>query len=179
VTSNTAGQMYALTVFTPIAPDRLQELRDYLASLSPDASPLGRLGAAHFARWVVVPDFISDPIQPQDEHLPAPYLLFSATFDGQLDPFLDDLCDQLAEEAQAIWGCCEGAPAPAGGASLKDYLKHNQIDTGLFFSAYPDATVPQVRGALDTRAKTIALAVRGQGMNAEELQRAFLEEFGS
>jgi hypothetical protein len=171
--------MYALTVFTPIVPDRLQELRDYLASLPRDSSPLGRLGAAHFARWVVVPDFISDPSQPREERLPAPYLLFSATFDGRLDAFLDDLCEQLAEEAQAIWGCCEGAPTPAGGAALGDYLTHNQIDTGLFFAAYPDATVDQVREALDTRARTIELAVRGQGMGAEELQRAFVEEFGS
>jgi hypothetical protein len=179
VTSNVAGQMYALTVFTPIVPDRLQELRDYLAGLPREPSPLGRLGAAHFARWVVVPDFISDPSQPRKDHLPTPYLLFSATLDGQLDAFLDDLCQQLAEEVQAIWGCCEGAPTPASGPALRDYLKHNQIDTGLFFAAYPDATVQQVRSALDARAKTIALAVRTQGMRPEQLRRAFLEEFGS
>lgn len=179
VTSNTVGQMYALTVFTPIVPGRLQELRDYLAGLPRDPSPLARLGGAHFARWVVVPDFISDPSQPRKEDLPAPYLLFSATFDGELEAFLDDLCGALAEEAEHIWGCCEGAPQPAAGAALKDYLKHNQIQTGLFFAAYPDATVQQVRSALDVRARTIALAVSGQGMEPAELQRAFLQEFGS
>jgi hypothetical protein len=179
VTTNTVGQMYALTVFTPIVPDRLDELRAYLASLPRESSPLARLGGTHFARWVVVPDFISDPSQPREEHLPSPYLLFSATLDGELDAYLDELCSELAEEAQAIWGCCLGAPTPASGAALKAYLKHNQIDTGLFFAAYPEATVDQVRGALDVRARTIALAVRGQSMEPAELQQAFLEEFGS
>jgi hypothetical protein len=170
--------MYALTVFTPIVPDRLEELREYLRSLPREPSPLSRLDAAHFARWVVVPDFVSEPSQPKPEQLPSPYLLFSATFDGQLDPFLDTLCQHLAEEAETIWGCCEGAPQPAGGPALKDYLKHNQIQTGLFFAAYPDATAGQVRDALDVRGRTISLAVRGQGMDPAELQQAFLEEFG-
>lgn len=178
VTNNTAGQMYALTVFTPIVPDRLQELRDHLAGLPRDASPLARLGDTHFARWVIVPAFVSDPSQPRDEHLPSPYLLFSATFDGQLDAYLDSLCTELAAEAQTIWGCCVGAPEPAAGSALKAYLKHNQIQTGLFFSAYPDATVDQVRQALDARARTIALAVRGQSMEPAELQQKFLAEFG-
>lgn len=177
LTSNTAGQMYALTVFTPIVPDRLDGLRTFLGGLPRQPSPLASLSAAHFARWVVIPDFVSDPSQPQPEHLPSPYLLFSATLDGDRDAFLDDLCDKLAVEAEEIWGACVGAPQPTRGAPLKAYLIHNQIDTGLFFAAYPDARVETVRAALDVRAKTIALAVRSQDMDPAALQQAFLEEF--
>lgn len=176
LTSNTAGQMYALTVFTPIIADRLQTLRSTLADL-PRPSPFARVTATHFARLVIIEDFISDAGQPAPEHLPAPYLLFSATFDGALDGYLNDLTRALAPEAQQIWGCCVGAPDPASGASLTAYLKHNQIQTGLFFSAYPDADVATVTSALSRRTQTIAFAVRSQGMAPEQLRQAFLEEF--
>ena len=179
VTKNTAGQMYALTVFTPIVPDRVDRLRAYLRSLPRRPSPLARLDATHFARWVIIPDFVNDPSQPRPEHLPSPYLLFSATFDGTLERYLDDMCEKVAAEAEEIWGSCIGAPQPAGGAPLKAYLKHNQIQTGLFFSAYPDADVATIKRALDVRVNTIAFAVRSQGMEPRALQQAFLEEFGS
>lgn len=177
LTSNTAGQMYALTVFTPIAVDRVDDLSAFLDGLPLQSSPLRRLDMVHFARWVIVRDFVSDPSQPQPEHLPSPYLLFSATFDGSLDAFLDDLCDKLASEAETIWGCCTGAPVPAGGPALKAYLKHNQIQTGLFFAAYPDATVSDVQQALAIRDKTIAFAARAQGMEVAAVREAFLREF--
>lgn len=177
LTKNTAGQMYALTVFTPIIADRLSRLEATLAHLPRRPSPVARLGATHFARFVIVPDFVSDASQPAPESLPSPYLLFSATFDGTLDGYLNDLCQELAAEAQEIWGCCMGAPQPARGTALKAYLQHNQIQTGLFFSAYPDADVATVTAALRLRAQTIALAIRSQGMAPEELRQAFLEEF--
>lgn len=177
LTNNKLGRMYALTVFTPIIMDRLGDLRAYLDGLSPQSSPLQRLDAVHFARWVIVPDFVSDPSQPRPEHLPSPYLLFSATFNQSLDAFLDELCDKLAAEAEAIWACCTGAPVPVRGVALKDYLKHNQVQTGLFFAAYPNASVTTVKRALDARTKAIAFAARAQGMELPALREAFLQEF--
>jgi hypothetical protein len=177
LTSNTVGQMYALTVFTPIAADRLEGLSAFLDGLPLQSSPLRQLEMVHFARWVIVRDFVSDPSQPRPEHLPSAYLLFSATFDRSLDAFLDALCDTLASEAETIWGCCTGAPVPAAGPALKAYLKHNQIQTGLFFAAYPDATVPEVTRALAIREKTIAFAARAQAMEVAAVREAFLGEF--
>jgi hypothetical protein len=177
LTSNTAGQMYALTVLTPIMADRVATLQSVLEKLPKRPSPLARVTGTHFARFVVIADFISDPSQPAPEHLPSPYLLFSATLDGDRGPYLDELCDKLGDEAQQIWGCCVGAPDPARGAPLKAYLTHNQLDTGLFFSAYPQADVETVKAALALRRRTIDFAVRGQGMSPEDLQAAFLKEF--
>ena len=57
------------------------------------------------------------------------------------------------------------------------YLKHNQIQTGLFFAAYPDASVSMVKQALETREKTIAFAARAQGMELPALREEFLREF--
>jgi hypothetical protein len=176
LTSNTAGQMYALTVLAPIVPGEVDTLQETLAHLPRDPSPLSRLGLAHFARWVIIPDFGKDPSRPQAAHF-GPYLLFSVTFDGVLEPFLEQLCVTLGDEAEPIWSRCLGAPIPARGAALKAYLRHNQVQTGLFFAAYPQATVEEVNDALAVRKRTVDFATRSQGVDAATLRQTFLEEF--
>jgi hypothetical protein len=177
VSSNQDGQAYALTVLTPIAPGREAELREYLEALSHDSSPLARVPRTHFARWVIVPDWVNDPSQRKDDHLGGQFLLFTSNFDGPLDGYLDDLCEALAAEAPLIWGRCIGCSAEATRAELKAYLLHNQIDTGFFFAAYPHANLERVKRSLRTREQMIGFVLRAQGMEPAELQRAFVEEF--
>jgi hypothetical protein len=179
LTSNVVGQMYALTVLTPISPGYERGLRDFLDGLQQGPSPLSRLPATHFARFVIVPDFVPDPSERHPDVLPCPYLLFSATFDGSLDDYLENLCGPLVPETEEIWGRCVGAPIPASGSALAGYLRHNQIQTGLFFAAYPNADAQTVKDALETREKAIAFARAGQGMDAKALREAFIEEFGA
>jgi len=178
MTSNTLGNQYALTVVTPILPGAERELRTYLEGLSPQNSPLTRLRRTHFGRWVIVEDFVADPSESDPDELGCQYLLFSATLDGDVFSYLDELCEELADEAEHIWGVCIGAPHPTRGPALKAYLLHNQIDTGLFFSAYPNATVTDVRYALEARSRAVAFALEAQGMEPAALQQAFREEFG-
>jgi hypothetical protein len=177
LTSNVLGGQYALTVLTPIAPGAEDSLRAYLTSFDEVGSPFARLPRTHFGRWVIVPEFKPDPSQRCKDDLGCSYLLFSSTFDGGPDSYLDELARELGGEAERIWGSCIGAPKPARGAALKRYLLHNQIDTGLFFAAYPDATVQQVKSSLDDRVRTVAFAARAQAMAPDELYRAFMEEF--
>jgi hypothetical protein len=131
------------------------------------------------ARFVIVEQFFTGPSykQRKPDKLDGPYLVFSSNFDGDLDPYLDALCATMGTEAGEIWGRCIGCPEPAEGDALKDYLKHNQIKTGLFFSAYDTANVKRVRDALARREQMIGFAVRSQGLDASDLQQAFLEEF--
>jgi hypothetical protein len=177
LTSNTLGNMYALTVLAPIMPGSEDNLRAYLEGFRDQGSPLARLPRTHFGRWVIVPNFVRDPKQRKGDDLGCAYLLFTSTFDGALDSYLEEL-SELDPEAERIWGHCIGSPEPARGAELKAYLLHNQIDTGLFFSACADASVGKVRQSLDKRDKTIAVAVRSQGMDVASLQQEFLKEFG-
>jgi hypothetical protein len=60
---------------------------------------------------------------------------------------------------------------------LKAYLRHNRVRPRLLQVPYPDATVADVRRALDVRERTIRFAVRSQRMSATELHRAFQDEF--
>ena len=175
--SDRSGQATAFMALTPIRPGSEGELRSYLEALPQARSPLARLAGTHFARWVILDDWVNDPSQPREDHLQSHYLIFTSNFDGPLDPYLDELCAKLAPEAREIWGRCVGCPPDATGPQLKAYLLHNKIDTGFFVAAYPHATVAQVKAALAAREQLIAFAVRAQGMRAEDLLSAFVEEF--
>jgi hypothetical protein len=175
--SNSSGQATAFMALTPIRLGEEPALRSYLEALPRDGSPLARLGGTHFARWVILHDWVNAPSQPRADHLASPYLIFTSNFDGPLDPYLDELCVKLAPEAHEIWGRCVGCPDDATGPQLKAYLLHNKIDTGFFVAAYPHATVPQVKAAVAAREQLIAFAVRAQQMDGEGLRRAFVEEF--
>jgi hypothetical protein len=170
-----AGQARALTVLTPIAAGAHDDLRAYLEGLLAAESPLARVPRTHFARWVIVPDFVSEGERSPD-HLASPYLVFTACFDGPLDSYLDELCNELSAEAPAIWGRCAGVPQPATGAALKAYLRAHQATTGFFVAAYPQATAGHVRDAVAQRERVIAFARSAQGMDAAQLQAAFREQ---
>jgi hypothetical protein len=172
-----SGQAGALTVLTPIVPGAEPDLRAYLEGLRAAPSPLARLAGTHFGRWVVVADLVAED-EREPDHLAAPYLLFTASFDGPADPYLDALCDELAVEAQEIWGRCAGAPRPAAGAALKAYLRAHHHKTGFFVAAYPQATVAKVRAALAQREAAIAFARDAQAMGPAQLQAAFRDRLG-
>lgn len=179
--SNVSGQAYAFMAMTPVKPGEEDALADYLHRLRDRGpSPLAKLARTHLGRFVIVPDFHNDASwkQPKEEHLDLPYLIFTSNFDGDLDSYLDDLCEKLAPEAKEIWGRCVGCPESAKGAALKTYLKHNQIDTGIFFAAYGAATVGTVKRSLGQREQMIEFARTSQGLGAEALQQAFVQEFG-
>jgi hypothetical protein len=179
--ANVSGQAYAFMAMTPIKPGEERPLAEYLRGLyARGPSPLAKLPRTHIARFVIVPDFHNDPTwkQRREEHLDLNYLIFTSNLDGDLDSYLDELCEKLVPEAKQIWGRCVGCPEGAKGAPLKTYLKHNQINSGIFFSAYGQATVGTVKRALRTREKMIAFAIRAQGQKPEALQKAFLAEFG-
>ena len=172
---NVMGQARGFMAMTPVVPGQEAELRACLERLSQARSPLARLPGTHFGRFVIV-----DQLEPEGERdpvvLPCSMLIFTACYDGAQDPFLDALVRELATEAREIWGRCIGCHDPSG-AALRDYLLHNQINSGFFVSGYKDASLPTVRSALENRAKVTDLAVRGQTMSPSELRRAFESEF--
>ncbi|CAN5552168.1 hypothetical protein BH20ACT17_BH20ACT17_13660 [soil metagenome] len=179
--NNVNGQAYGFQAMTPIEPGKEHELRGYLEGMHAAGSPLEKLPRTHMGRFVIVEDFHNDPSwgQRKEEHLDLQYLIFTSNFDGELDSYLDELCEVMAPEAQEIWGRCVGCPASAAGDELKAYLKHNQIDCGFFYAAYGAATVPEVKAALRQRDELIAFATSSQGLGPEALQEAFIARFGS
>jgi hypothetical protein len=176
---NIAGRTYSLMIWTPIQPGREDDLRAHLEGLDKDDSPLAKVPRTHVARWIVVPDMPVAPGTDLRDPLGTQFLLFTSNVDGDVDSYLRELVALIPDEAAQIWGHCIGCPQPAEGAALKAYLHRNQVDSGVAFAAYGNASVAQVRQALDTRARLIDFVVRAQGMKPNQRRKAFLEEFGS
>ena len=175
---NIAGQTYALMVWTPIRPGAEDALRAHLEGLGHRASPLAKLPRTHMARWLIVPDMPVAPRTHARDPLGDQYLLFTSNFDGDVDSYLHELVELMAEEAAAIWSHCIGCPQTAEGAALKAYLHRNQVDSGFAFAAYGDASVARVKTALHKRTRLIDFVVRAQEMAPAQRRKAFLKEFG-
>lgn len=173
--SNRSGQAYAFMAMTPVKDGHEDELRDYLEALDQHTSPFAALPQTHFGRWVIIRDWVNSRAQPKRDHLGCPYLIFTSNLHGSIEDYLGALCE--LEQAQAIWSHCIGCPTPAKGQPLKAYLLHNQLDTGFFVAAYPDASVAQVQAGLALREQLAAFATSSQGMDAQTLKDAFDKEF--
>ena len=67
--------------------------------------------------------------------------MFTSSFDGDLDTYLDLICERIGAEADTWWGHCVGYPGSADRAAFKSYIKAHQEHTNLFASAYPSGSV--------------------------------------
>jgi hypothetical protein len=87
-------------------------------------------------------------------------LLFSSSFDGSLESYMDDFIDQLGRGLNAIFGNAVGYPRTSfllfGGAfrerEFKDYVQVHEVPVPVFYSAYPDLTAVNVEGNAALRA---------------------------
>jgi hypothetical protein len=176
--ANKSGQAYAFMAVTPILPGQEATLRERLAALpTGEASPLARMGSTHFARWLVLHDLVYQGPPQVRESLQSAYLFFVSDFDGELDPYLDAMLDHLSAEAQTVWSCCVGFPGTEDRRAFKAYLRHNQLDTTFFVSAYPEATVPDVRESLALRRQLTDFAISAQVLDPAALRKAWDREF--
>lgn len=174
---NHVGAAYSLTVVAPIVAGREHAARDALEALGvgPD-SPLARLGGLHFSRIHVVSELaFQGPQQRHRDPLNASQLVFTSTIDGELAPYLEAL---RGSDPDTWWQFCVGYPGSADSAAFTRWVREHQIDSSLFASAHPEATVPGVLESLAVRERIIDFAVGARGLDAAELQRRFRDELG-
>lgn len=173
------GQVYGLTVLTPVLPGREDALRQALAAVKGSGkSPFAALPRTHFVRLVLIDRFPGPG--PGASPGVRPHLLFSCIIDGGPDSYLRSLCGTaMAPHTDSVWGNCAGAPAPASGDPLafQRWMRAHQLRTATFFAPYGAATVTEVEAALKLRRETRDFAVRTQYAPASVLQREFLREF--
>lgn len=168
---NRAGVAYSLTVIAPIVAGREQEARDAIEALPADF--LARLENLHFSRIHVVSELVfQGPQQRHRDHLRASQLVFTSTFDGELEPYLE----ALRGCADTWWRYCVGYPGSAGKAFV-EWVREHQLGSSLFASAHPDATVPGVLESLALRERIVDFAIEARALTPGELQRRFRDEF--
>lgn len=178
---NVAGQAYGLTMLCPILGGvdstglhHDAALRAVLAAMPSGAtSPFARLPNVHLARWVVIDDAFYEDYPEAVDHYASKYLLFTACFDGALEPFLDALRTKLSAEVVAVWSHCVGFPGLHDGAGYMRYMKACQVETTFLFAAYPDVSLPRVLRALDTQRRFLAFLAAHQNEDDVALQQAF------
>jgi hypothetical protein len=143
VTSKTIGQVTELTFIAPLKPGGAAALRQVLGALQiTPQSPLEKIGTVHFARWVIFDDDTR--------------LLFTSNFDGSWEAYLRDFSQKTPDGMDKIFGQCEGYPA----AGCRDfdafaaYVRKYQVQTDLFYAAYPDVSVKGVLEAVRVKKLT-------------------------
>lgn len=177
--ADTAGQASALSVLCPVHPHRRGALEEALAALPlGEASPLARVGTTHFARWVIIDQLVYEGEGQRPDTLSRPYLLFTSNFDGGVDEYLMDLCRASLADLHGVWSHCVGCPERRAARPLADYLRRHSVDTTMFYAAYPQATVADVRRCLALRQQFSEFAVRSQSLDASALMRGFQRRFG-
>jgi hypothetical protein len=176
---NRKGVAYSLTVFARIRAGREEELRAHIESLPlGPASPLARLDTLHFSRLQIFSDVVHQGrAQRRRDRLERSHLVFTSSFDGELDPYLDAICDRLGPDADAWWNHCEGYPGTADSASFKRWIRDHQNNSALFAVAVPSATVKDVLESVSLRDRLVEFAASAQGLGDAELQRRFVETF--
>jgi hypothetical protein len=176
---NRIGTVYGLTVITAIKPGLEQEVRSTIEGLPRgEDGPFSRLERLHFARLQIFDHLVYQGApQRREKSLRSNYLVFTASFDGERDAFLDAICERMPAEAESWWGHCVAYPGTVDRDAFRRWLEHNQVPTHLFSSPYPTATVQDVRESLALRDQVVDFAISAQGLPARELQERFRQAF--
>jgi hypothetical protein len=129
--ADSVGQVTALTAIATIVPEKLAGLQRVLQGfqVAPE-SPIKRIATIHFARWVIIDN--------------GTRLLFDSNFDGGWEDYLRDFSQNGAEGLNLTFGACEGWPGAQPFEPFRDYVKAHQVETTLFYAAYPDLTVKSI-----------------------------------
>jgi hypothetical protein len=178
--ANQSGQIYGLTILSPILEgdsidiSHAMAVRWYLAGLPRNhASPLARVSGTHFARLVVMDDVVFVGSPAREEHLKSRYLIFESNFDGDLDPYLTRMAQEIPDFVDSVWKHCVGYPGVTDPAAFVAYMKKCQIETTFFFADVNNSTVRQNLIALQVQAALAHFIERNQGKPAAEIQKSF------
>ena len=132
-----AGQVQEFTIIMNLKPGGADRLRKKLASDSnfanSEGSLMDRVGTVHDLRFTI---FDNDT-----------RLLFASTFDGDWDAYINDFASQIPDAIDLIFGEAEDYPGIRH-PNIKDYIVKNQVTSTFFYSAYPDASVRDIRKAM-------------------------------
>ncbi len=175
--SNRTGRATALTVLSPVKPgwSLFLRLRFRLIQLFPGlTTELRKLSFIHFAFWAIVERLPYNGPPQEEDRLHYKYLLFESNFNGLWDEYIDAFSSVLPDRMKKIWGSSYGFPGPVPVDPFKDYIRNNEYEVSHYYSAYPQASVTMVQGALalQRRFSTFATQVRDD-MAPQDFQAAY------
>jgi hypothetical protein len=134
-----------------------------------------KLSFLPFVHWVIIrrdqfPHV--DQTQPQ-ERLKYNYLFFLSTFNGPWGPYIDAFADVLNDALDAVWFWSKGYPFATPVTGLKAYIIRNQIESDHSYSAYPGASVRDVRSAVELYKDLKSFAERSRNLDPAQFKSEF------
>jgi hypothetical protein len=109
-----------------------------------------QLSFLSFVHWVIVKrnQFPHLDDKQEQEGLNYDYLFFLSTFNGPWSSYIDAFSDVLYSALDTVWIWSRGYPLARPVTALKAYIIRNQVESDHSYSAYPGASVRDVRSAL-------------------------------
>jgi hypothetical protein len=130
------------TLLAKIKPGQADALREAVQAnaknLGDPEGSIAQIGIVHFVRVCI---------------LPGDYFLFTSHFDGEAQAYLDDFFafTKGAQGFDAVLRYCEDWPGPNDHEGFVEFWMSHQIPEILLGSAYPGATVKEIKKALRVR----------------------------
>ena len=130
-----AGRSNEFTLIFKLKPGGAERMRKKMrdAIRSQDQRPADRIGTLHDMRFVI---FDNDT-----------RLLFASTFDGDWDAYINDFATLIPDLIDHVFEEVEDYPGIKS-PDIKDYIAKYQVTATYFYSAYPDASVRDIRKAM-------------------------------
>jgi hypothetical protein len=130
-----------------------------VARVSSTKGKLGGIPSIHFAHWTLI-----------DE---GRHLVFLSNFDGSWESYLGDFIDKAAVGLTAVWSNTVDFPrtrllafrGAADGPRFRQWARAHQCRTDVWYSAYPDLSMPAIQNNSAIRDGLVA------GPEPEETQR--------
>jgi len=173
---NIHGQAIAITVFSTIkwwGKPFLPVLFAATKRVPKLTGTLVKLSFIHFARWSVI-DQIPYNGPPQTKRkLRYPHMYFESNFNGGWEEYIDAFSHILTSGMAAFWGSSYGFPKALPVGPFKRYIQVNETEASHYYSAYPQATITMIKGALDVEGKVAPLKRNAAKMEPDAFAAAY------
>lgn len=186
--SNRSGNVYGLTTLCPLVykdnnnnnESPVMELRKLLQRYDErdDSSPMMKVPNTYLARFFVLDDVIFQSCPYQLEHLKSKYLVFTANFYGDLDPYLEGMYTAIPEEIKKIWHDGVGFNV-VDAQSFKAYIKKCQVTTTFLFNGSTDDPLATQLKSLYIKQEFSKFVFQNQGTSPDILLQEFKKLMGT
>lgn len=186
--ANQQGNAYALTTLCPILRGVIADdakdpfagqsytayVRDVLQGLqSNEDSPMAKVPGTYFSRFYLLTDLMYGGKPNSYDELMSNYLVFTANFHGDLEPYPARMWNGAEGAIKTIWKYCVGFVEVDTAARFTEYIKKCQVPTTFFFNGSNDESLAEQLKALYLKQELSRFAFQNQGKSPAELQRAF------
>jgi hypothetical protein len=178
---------YAYTALFPVAgKEGGGPLRVHLNGLDAHrfGSPFSRSKIIHLLRFIVIDRLPYEAYPNRTEGLGSPYLVMMCDFDGKdVMELADSLATDAADAVCDVFGRCVAFPITqpselatmAGKDKLADYLRKGQVETVLYLSDQPGATVKDILRAVPVQAAFADFVANYPNVDPSLLKEKFFE----